>query len=137
MNGGRSLQGVRRVVRSRAARAALGFVVLAFCAAPVPGDVGGCGQHAQPLDAAAFFEAKLSLDCERCEECRIESQACDEACTAPAPTAFKERCEPLVHDGEVCLRALSAADCSDYEQFMRDEEPAQPTECDFCGGTAP
>jgi hypothetical protein len=38
----------------------------------------------------------------------------------------------LVHDGEVCLRALEVAACDDYALFMDDVAPSLPTECNFC-----
>ena len=113
-------------------RGLLALIALAFCAAPVPGDVGGCGQRAQELDAGAFFESKLALDCERCSECQLRAKACRSACSEPAAQAFPEHCVPLVHDGEVCLRALAAASCEDYALFLDDVAPAQPTECNFC-----
>jgi hypothetical protein len=47
-------------------------------------------------------------------------------------TEFDEGCIPLVHDGEVCLRALLAASCQDFSEFVRDLEPTAPTECVFC-----
>jgi len=46
--------------------------------------------------------------------------------------SFPERCLPLVHDGEVCLRALLNASCGDYSQYMSDDSPTAPTECNFC-----
>ncbi len=123
---------VAALLDSRLARSVLGFVALAFCAAPVPGDVGGCGQRAEELDAPAFFEQKLAIDCQRCSECGLRSQACASACSEPAAQSFPEYCVPLVHDGEVCLRALAAASCSDYALFLDDERPSLPTECNFC-----
>jgi hypothetical protein len=39
---------------------------------------------------------------------------------------------PLVHDGEVCLRALDDAACEDYLEYMSDVAPTVPTECNFC-----
>lgn len=118
---------------SRVARAVLGFVLLAFCAAPVPGDVGGCNQGAAELDAGAFFSSKQSIDCARCTECGLRNRTCEQACAAgPVPLEFTEGCVALVHDGEVCLHALEAASCSDFAEFVRDQSPSTPTECDFC-----
>jgi hypothetical protein len=109
------------------------LVLLAFCAAPVPGDVGGCNQQAVQLDAGAFFAGKKSIDCQRCTECTLASQTCERACAAGSvPREFTEGCVALVHDGEVCLHALSAASCDDYATFVRDQAPSTPTECDFC-----
>jgi hypothetical protein len=124
---------VGSLVSSPAARVGLFFVLLAFCAAPVPGDVGGCNQTAVQLDAVAFFTAKQRMDCERCNECGLVNQTCEAACAAaPVQQEFTEGCLPLVHDGEVCLRALEAANCDDYASFVRENGPSAPTECDFC-----
>jgi hypothetical protein len=114
-------------------RAALAAVALLFCAAPTPGDVGGCGQDAQELDSEVFFLSKANIDCERCQDCRLTTGACERACDASAPVpALPEGCVPLVHDGEVCLRALLFAACSDYAGYVADREPRIPTECNFC-----
>ena len=112
----------------------LTLLVTLFCTAPVPGDIGGCGQSAQDLDASTFFASKKAVDCQRCNECGLGSQACRNACdtSQPAQTAFPQYCYPLVHDGEVCLRALMAASCNAYTGFMDDSAPGVPTECDFC-----
>jgi hypothetical protein len=121
------------VAGSGAARAALALVVLAFCAAPVPGDVGGCNQGAAQLDAGAFFRNKQSIDCERCSECGLQNKTCEQACAGgPVQLQFTEGCVALVHDGEVCLHAIAAASCNDFAEFVRDQAPSTPTECDFC-----
>jgi hypothetical protein len=114
------------------------LVALLFCTAPTPGDVGGCGQKPQELDPGVFFASKEAIDCRRCGECGIESRACSNACQAPDtyPTTFPDRCLPLVHDGEVCLRKLQYASCSDYASYMS-ESPSVPTECNFCPEPAP
>lgn len=127
----------RELLRSRWLRAVVGFVVLAFCAAPVPGDVGGCNQRAQELDPEAFFAIKGGVDCEKCLGCSIESDTCDRACAGDVDTALPRGCVALVHDGEVCLRALLDASCDDYRGFVRDEAPTTPTECNFCPRSAP
>ena len=113
--------------------------LLLFCAAPTPGDVGGCGQEAVELDPAQFFGLKASIDCDRCGECGIDSENCRTACsrTEVASQDFPSDCLPLVHDGEVCLRALTEASCSDYSDYMSDRAPRVPTECDFCPGDGP
>ena len=118
---------------------ALAFVVLIFCTAPTPGDVGGCGQAPAELDPPTFFTSKARLDCKRCDECRLVSGACQVACEAPEryPVAFPDRCVPLVHDGEVCLRALLHASCADYSGYMSDRSPSVPTECNFCPEPVP
>ena len=110
------------------------FVAVLFCAAPVPGDVGGCGQKVQELDAPRFFSAKKFTDCEHCEECGLSSALCEESCDerVPSDTEFPDRCLPLVHDGEVCLRKLVNDGCDDYAEYMSAEAPRVPTECNFC-----
>lgn len=124
--------GVRGLVWGRAARALLAFVVLAFCAAPVPGDVGGCNQSAEDLDPQVFFRTKARIDCDRCSECGFDTEACKRACQRLTQSAFPKDCLPLAHDGEVCLRALLDASCGDYGDYVRDTAPTVPTECDFC-----
>jgi len=128
---------VSRAVQRFAVRGAFGVVVLLFCAAPTPGDVGGCNQRAQELDPTAFFETKRGVDCERCRECNLSSKACDAACDGSGEDSFPRRCVPLVHDGEVCLRALLDASCDEYRGHMRDEGATTPTECNFCPTSAP
>lgn len=112
---------------------ALGFIALAFCAAPVPGDVGGCGQHIQELDPETFFWSLQGTECDHCRTCDITSAACERACADTLmQSAFPKDCAPLVHDGEVCLRALQDGSCSDFRDYMSDSSPSVPTECDFC-----
>jgi len=104
-----------------------------FCLAPTPGDIGGCGQPAEELDPVAFFEVKKYVDCQACQRCGIETAACSKACGAGASErAFPTGCAPLAHDGEVCLRALDAADCDDYASYLSDAVPRSPSECQFC-----
>jgi hypothetical protein len=105
-----------------------------LCAAPTPGDIGGCGQQAELLDPPIFFASKAYLDCIRCGECGLETQFCDNACdpAVPTPLAFPQGCFPLVHDGEVCLRALRYASCDDYAGYVSDSAPSVPSECNFC-----
>jgi hypothetical protein len=112
----------------------LGLLAGLFCAAPVPGDVGGCGQPTQTLDPGVFFATKKTIDCDRCRECDQTTQTCGRACdtSEPVPETFPEGCVPLVHDGEVCLRALLAASCDDYASYVDDRAPSAPTECNFC-----
>jgi hypothetical protein len=109
-------------------------VAVLFCLAPVPGDIGSCAQPVQRLDAQRFFDAKKSVDCRRCDECSIATASCSDACdrSVEVPTSFPEGCVPLVHDGEVCLRALLYASCDDYAGYMDDTAPQVPTECNFC-----
>lgn len=117
----------------RLMKLALGFLALAFCAAPVPGDVGGCGQAAQDLDAPTFFWSKQTYECEHCQACGLETRACARACGQQLVQAeFPKGCAPLVHDGEVCLRALDNGSCDDFSEYMSDTAPSIPTECNFC-----
>lgn len=112
------------------------LVVSLLVAAPTPGDIGGCGQTAQQLDPLVFFASKASIDCTRCQECGLTTDTCVEACdpNAPVADAFPEGCVPLVHDGEVCLRALRNASCGDYAGYVSDDPNTRstPTECNFC-----
>ena len=86
------------------------------------------------LDAGSFFRGKKSVDCQRCSECGIDTATCRVACSdrPPETTTFPDRCAPLRHDGEACLRALLAASCDDYEAYVDDHSPTVPSECDFC-----
>ena len=122
-------------------RTKIGFfvLVLLFCTAPTPGDVGGCGQAPAELDPGTFFASKANIDCQRCEDCSLTRVSCQNACNFPDnfPSAFPDNCVPLVHDGEVCLRALLHASCDDYASYMSDSSPSVPTECNFCPELAP
>ncbi len=102
--------------------------------APTAGDVGGCGAEITALDPLAFALARKELDCERCQECGIASPRCERACdpTKPVETVIPERCSPLQHDGEVCIRALHAASCDAYRTYVDEVSPAAPSECQFC-----
>lgn len=111
----------------------LGFVALAFCAAPVPGDVGGCGQAAVELDARVFFSSLQDSQCQQCRDCNVLTRACERACAdSLVQSEFPKDCVPLVHDGEVCLRAIQQSSCGDVREYMSDESPSIPTECNFC-----
>lgn len=113
--------------------ARLAVVLLVFTAAPVAGDIGSCGQEAEDLDAPKFFAEKARIDCERCAECAIPSTRCGQACDPNlTPKAFPAGCYPYVHDGEVCLNALEAASCDDYQGYMAEQDATAPTECSFC-----
>ena len=122
-------------------RARIGFsvLVLLFCTAPTPGDVGGCGQAPAELDPGTFFASKANIDCQRCRDCSLTRVSCQNACDFPDsyPATFPDNCVPLVHDGEVCLRALLHASCDDYASYMSDSSPSVPTECNFCPEPAP
>ncbi len=114
--------------------AVAGVLALVFGAAPTVGDIGSCGVTATALDPLAFAAARKALDCQRCTDCGLSTQTCRNACDpkAPADVAIPATCHPLAHDGDVCLRALGAASCSDYAAFVDDVDPSEPTECDFC-----
>ena len=123
----------KRLPPSPAEIARVAVLALFFLAAPTAGDIGGCGQEAQDLDARKFFTAKESIDCAKCFECDFNTLACEKACDLePNRTSFEAGCYPLVHDGEVCLNALDAAGCAEYASYVADEGAAVPTECNFC-----
>lgn len=58
----------------------LAAVLLFFTAAPVAGDIGSCGQPPDDLNPTTYFMVKESLDCKRCLECMLRSEACQIAC---------------------------------------------------------
>jgi len=117
---------------SRRATRGLLAALAVCCLAPTPGDIGGCGQTARDLDPEVFFESKQSIECRRCEECSIRTRACETACdNGPVPEQFPEGCYPLVHDGTVCLRALTQNACEEHQKVMADP-PLVPSECNFC-----
>lgn len=120
--------------RDGAVRLALALTVVLFCAAPTPGDIGGCGQRVQPLDPDAFYGRKKDIDCSKCKDCSFSTNFCKSACDADvAPLSeFPEGCDPIVHDGEVCLNALEATGCGEYEAYVKDEAREAPNECRFC-----
>jgi len=117
--------------RRRHGLAVVLFVFLGM--APTVGDIGSCGQAADDLDAPTFFALKAQTDCTHCRECSLAGKRCDYACGSdPLPTSFPAGCHPLVHDGEVCLRALLEASCDAYTSYMNDAAPTAPSECQFC-----
>ena len=122
----------------RPGRISIAFAIVLglFAAAPTVGDVGSCGQRADPLDAAAFFNARLDDTCKRCDDCGLSTstRSCVRACDKklPRPQTFPAGCKPIVHDAEVCLHAIAALSCADFEKMVSDLEPEVPTECDFC-----
>ena len=109
-------------------------LALVFGAAPTVGDVGSCGSAASDLHPAPFAIARKEIDCRRCTECRLATQTCRSACdpNAPGTAGWPSTCHPLLHDGQVCLRALLAASCGDYAPFVDDVAATTPSECDFC-----
>jgi hypothetical protein len=100
--------------------------------APTVGDIGSCGQSVDELDAPTFFSLKATYDCQRCGDCGLSGALCAEACAADVPSTFPAGCQPLVHDGEVCLNALLSASCDDYATYMDSADPKAPSECQFC-----
>jgi hypothetical protein len=110
------------------------FAACVMCLAPTPGDIGSCGQPAELLGARQFFQKKRELDCRACTECELRSRQCTRACSTEAGSQdeFDVACFALVHDGEVCLRALQYSSCDDYQTYVRDEQAETPTECNFC-----
>jgi hypothetical protein len=110
------------------------IVALAIFPAPTVGDVGGCGKTATTLDPGVFERARKSVDCERCNDCGIANDHCTRACDPkqPSDVDIPPTCHPVYHDGEVCIRALKAASCSDYVSYVDDVAPTIPSECDFC-----
>jgi hypothetical protein len=116
-----------------AVKLGLALGALIFCTAPTPGDIGGCAQDPQELDPEIFFSNKDFIDCQHCSECGFESPICDRACSDElSQSTFPENCLPLVHDGEVCLRALIDADCDEYASYVDSESAEIPLECNFC-----
>lgn len=119
-----------------------------LCAAPTVGDVGSCGSEAVALDATSFYAARARLQCRRCGDCALQTAACVRACVlAQNPgdaaaldlgadagvgvTQWPAECHPVIHDGEVCLRALEAVSCGDFARAVS-PSPIVPSECDFC-----
>jgi hypothetical protein len=111
-----------------------GAILALLCMAPTAGDVGGCGTEVTALDPRAFALARKDEDCNRCRECDLRSPRCGRACdpTKDVDTSIPPTCQPIRHDGEVCLRALRSASCDAYASYVDDVAPATPSECEFC-----
>lgn len=107
--------------------------------APTVGDTGGCGRTATDLDRGRYANGRKLQDCERCEECSITNARCLRACDPKQPPeiVLPVTCQPLYHDGEVCLRALAASSCDDFATYVDDDAPVTPSECEFCVVPAP
>lgn len=105
-----------------------------LCLAPTPGDVGGCGTEPTALEKDAFARERKQVDCDRCRECALRTNRCARACdaTIAADARLPRTCEPLAHDGRVCIRALRDADCEAYAGYVADVSPSTPGECRFC-----
>lgn len=111
----------------------LAIALLFFTLAPTAGDIGSSCQPEDDLDPSRFWSVKQSIDCQRCDECQVSTQACSRACASTLIfNDFPSSCRPVEHDGEVCLDALLAASCAEYEGFMADQGSTIPTECAFC-----
>lgn len=127
--------------RSRGPMVAVVLILGVLCMAPTAGDIGGCGTEAASLDTNAFAAARKELDCRRCAECAIPTARCKSACdvTKPPVTQIPTSCQPLLHDGEVCLRKLDAVSCETFGSYVSDVAPSTPSECEFCKlpGAAP
>lgn len=113
---------------------AAAVVVAILCMAPTPGDVGGCGSEVTDLNDEQFVFDRKRMDCARCTECGLSTARCTRSCdpAKPPDTSVPETCQPIRHDGEVCLRALEAASCDAYATYVADTAPATPSECEFC-----
>jgi hypothetical protein len=123
-------------VRLAAVRVVAACVAL-VCLAPTPGDIGGCGQVARDLDPTVFYASKQGIECRRCGECGLDTPRCQEACESETlPRSFPEGCFPLVHDGTVCLRALTQSSCEQHAKVVSDP-PRVPSECNFCPQASP
>lgn len=125
---------------TRLSRRHVGFLAVlgVLSAAPTVGDVGGCNEQADPLAPDKFFAARLESECMQCRACELETvPGCKRACDprTKVPTTFPEGCRPLVHDGEVCLRAIEALSCDAFADVVA-SSPVVPTECDFCPAAA-
>jgi len=113
----------------------VGVVVLGLLStAATAGDVGGCGTEPTLLDRERYSEVRKLQDCDRCQECGLETERCRRACNPEgAPDiVLPPTCRPYLRDGEVCVRALAAASCTSFATYVDDFAPAVPSECDFC-----
>jgi hypothetical protein len=112
----------------------MGVALALLTAAPTVGDIGSCSTTPTLLDEGLYANARKVIDCRRCTECGLTTRTCVRACNQnlPSDVSWPSTCHPLFHDGDVCVRALEAASCSDYAGFVDDVAPTQPSECDFC-----
>ena len=110
------------------------LLALVFGAGPTVGDVGACSDQASSLDLATFQAERKAIDCQRCRQCGLMTQWCVAACNPDTPSTVQwpSTCQPLEHDGVVCIDALQVASCSAYATYVSDTAPTVPTECDFC-----
>jgi hypothetical protein len=119
---------------TRAEGAFVAVVAVLFCAAPTPGDVGGCGRTPVELDEGDFAYSRKLVDCERCRACGLATERCTRACDGPIDgyARFPKTCRPLRHDGDVCIRALRVATCAESSRYLDDAIGETPPECEFC-----
>jgi hypothetical protein len=112
----------------------VGITLALLCAAPTVGDVGGCGEEPEELTSSGYARARKSFDCARCKECRLATARCLRACDpkAPSDAELAPTCRPLVHDREVCIRALGDLSCEEFAHAVDDVSPRAPSECLFC-----
>jgi hypothetical protein len=108
------------------------LMAVVFGMGPTVGDIGSCSQDVDALDPVLFFALKARIDCMRCGDCSLSGKQCEAACTAAPATSFLPGCRPLVHDGEVCLHALTHASCDDYASYTDETRSTAPSECQFC-----
>lgn len=115
------------------------MILALLCAAPTPGDIGGCGADPTPIAPDRYANARKRLECDRCKECSVSTARCARACDpkAPSDVVLPATCRPLEHDAEVCLRSLIAASCTSFAQAVDDVAPTSPSECLFCREGAP
>jgi Zn-dependent alcohol dehydrogenase len=113
-------------------RGLLMLFAVVFGMAPTVGDIGSCGQSVDDLDVPTFFVLKSQYDCQRCGECGLSRPLCDQACAGTEPATLPTGCQPLVHDGEVCLNAILYASCGDFASYTDPVAPKAPSECQFC-----
>ena len=119
--------------RARGPVLATAIAALLFATGPTPGDLGGCGQSADELDAPRFLVLQARATCSGCGACGLTTKTCVAACKASGGvTAFPVGCHPLVHDGEVCLDRLGAGSCAEWTRWTADDGATLPTECEFC-----
>jgi hypothetical protein len=123
---------VKRGPQRRGVHALTIFFFVVFGMGPTVGDIGSCNQAVDALDPVSFFALKATIDCLRCGDCALSGKQCEAACTAAPATSFLPACQPLVHDGEVCLHALLHASCEDYASYTDETRPTAPSECQFC-----
>lgn len=93
----------------------LAVVMLFFTAAPTAGDIGSCGQAPDDLDAEKYFTTEKTLDCSRCLQCELISDACKLACKPALESPFdyfgrpeSAECQKCVAD-ELSTNACKAA----------------------------